>query len=85
MQEVNRVFFHPLGLSLAMRVNEADHKFWGRPVDGSLVIIDDRDDPEGICFSPPPDRRLYRQVMAEFKKRKAARIAAMGRFIQRPA
>ena len=41
LQEVNRQFFHPLGLALAV-----DH-------DGKapLMVLDNRDDPEGMFFS----------------------------------
>ena len=44
LQEVNRQFLHPLGLSLAIQVdNENDYITLAG-------IIDDRDDPEGIIF-----------------------------------
>jgi len=43
LQEVNRLFFHPLGLAMAINVNK----------DGDEIldcIWDYRDDPEGIFF-----------------------------------
>jgi hypothetical protein len=43
LQEVNRQFFHPLGLALAVSVEE----------DGSMSlggVWDDRDDEQGVCF-----------------------------------
>ena len=43
LQEVNRMFFHPLGLALAVKQNEDEswslHEIW-----------DYRDDPEGMFF-----------------------------------
>ena len=44
LQEVNRVFFHPLGLALAVEINE----------DGTETLKglwDYRDDPEGIIYT----------------------------------
>ncbi len=46
LQEVNRQFFHPLGLALAVDVDD----------DGSvtgLACVFETDDPEGIAFMPP--------------------------------
>ena len=40
LQEVNRIFFHPIGLAA-----ELD------PVDGRISIQDHRDDPEGVVFA----------------------------------
>jgi hypothetical protein len=46
LQEVNRKFFHPLGLALSMEIGKDKdgdvRKFWG--------IIDYRDDPVGMLF-----------------------------------
>ncbi len=56
LQEANRLFFHPLGLALAL-VLETDGA--GEPMNsGRLVIGDWRDDPEGVlfCDSNPPER-----------------------------
>jgi hypothetical protein len=46
LQEVNRKFFHPLGLALALELGKDKdgdiRKYWG--------IIDCREDPEGMFF-----------------------------------
>jgi hypothetical protein len=44
LQEVNRQFFHPLGLALAVEVNEETGKVTGIP------CIWEDDDPEGYQF-----------------------------------
>lgn len=77
LQEVNRLFLHPLGL--AMEIIIAD--------DGSAVlggIWDSRDDPEGIAFG---DRDLVPKAsrIAElWASRAPAREAALGWVIQPP-
>lgn len=45
LQEVNRCFFHPLGLALALAINDKT----GEP-DGRIKIWDAREDPEGFVF-----------------------------------
>jgi len=47
LQEVNRQFFHPLGLAMAVMVD------YGLDEDGlmSVSIWDERDDPEGWFFA----------------------------------
>lgn len=46
LQEVNRKFFHPLGLALSINLNQDTGK-----VDSLGGIWDYRDDPEGIFFA----------------------------------
>jgi hypothetical protein len=68
LQEVNRGFFHPLGLAL-----ELD------PATGTVRIQDWRDDPEGIRFEPTDDLASKAKRVAEIAQaRHAARIAALG-------
>jgi hypothetical protein len=43
LQEVNRLFFHPRGLALAINVEDNGDESLG-------YIIDSRDDPEGFLF-----------------------------------
>lgn len=47
LQEVNRQFFHPLGLAMAVNID------YGLDEDGymSVYIWDERDDPEGWFFA----------------------------------
>lgn len=63
LQEVNRLFFHPLGL--AAQVNMED---------GSLLIQDHREDPEGV---------YYAEGVMEPAKRKAFVLFAAERHRQR--
>lgn len=60
LQEVNRLFFHPLGLALAVRYQ-----------DGHVValdcILDNRDDPEGWIFG---------EGDAEARRARAANVEA---------
>jgi hypothetical protein len=79
LQEVNRRFFHPLGLALAVNVED----------DGAVTlagIYDDRDDPEGWTYGwahlPPGalDRAAF--IDAEFEKRRPYREALQGSSVQ---
>lgn len=44
LQEVNRRFFHPLGLALSVETDEDGN------VTGICGVWDYREDPEGMCF-----------------------------------
>ena len=46
LQEVNRKFFHPLGLALEIVITETGEELLGG-------ILDYRDDQEGMFFGPP--------------------------------
>lgn len=78
LQEVNRLFFHPLGLALELKFNS----------DGPIHlggIWDYRDDPEGVLFSTldrEEDLIKAERVQKEFEKHKEARIALLGSVIQ---
>jgi hypothetical protein len=76
LQEVNRRFLHPLGMALSVVLNE----------DGTVElggIMDCRDDPEGVIFSPNVlNAEKYRRVEAEWYRRVEARIKAGGYHIQ---
>lgn len=81
LQEVNRAFFHPLGLALAIIAPTKP----GEPP-AYLAILDAREDPEGFRFEPV-DRELV-DLAIKFARisgaRREARIAALG-YWQQPA
>jgi hypothetical protein len=66
LQEVNRLFFHPLGLALEVTVE----------TDGSerlSGVWDYRADPEGMVFGEPPDAAKARFIATEREARRTAR------------
>jgi len=78
LQEVNRLFFHPLGLALAITHDGSTD----RPVCLG-PILDHRSDPDGIAFSflteeLPDAKRLADFVESERKKREPGRIKILG-------
>jgi endonuclease YncB( thermonuclease family) len=76
LQEVNRMFFHPLGLALAVRIDD-DKK-------ATMLILDARDDPEGYIFSE--DEGDLSEKAARIKQladaRREAREKSLGFWIQ---
>jgi hypothetical protein len=78
LQEVNRLFFHPLGLALEMTYDE-DLNEWR--LSG---IWDYREDPEGIVFEPGStiDPIKIKNVDDEFAKHVKARENMFGDVIQ---
>lgn len=78
LQEVNRQFFHPLGLALEVETNSD-----GRVV-GLGGIWDYRDDPEGIVYGDCIDVAKVLNVKAEKYRHLSARIALFGCTIQPP-
>jgi hypothetical protein len=77
LQEVNRVFLHPLGLALEVVVEEDGSARFGD-------VWDERDDPEGIIFDPSLiDREKAERITAETAERYVARFDALG-FWQQP-
>jgi len=81
IQEVNRMFFHPLGLSLTITSKGC---VWG------LTVVDYTDDLEGVCFpSTMVDSEDFKgkvqYVRDELKKRVPARISALGYVTQKPS
>lgn len=75
LQELNRLFLHPLGLAL-----EVVGSFDGTETLGG--IWDSRDDPEGIVFSDAPDVEKVVFVRDQLEARSAARFAGLGFVIQ---
>lgn len=85
LQEANRLFFHPLGLSLAVAVDDVGV---GVTFHG---FMDCRDDPDGVLFGPSftPDQALQREekvnfIKAEMEKRAQHRIEKYGSAVQPP-
>jgi len=67
LQEANRLFFHPLGLALAVRLPDGNDE-------GTVSVLDGRDDPEGIIFdSDILDPTMARRVAKERDVRAAGR------------
>lgn len=76
LQEVNRRFFHPLGL--AMYVD---------PETDEMGVFDDREDPEGWYFGSTPEHPLdlrpkAASVAAIEEQRRPARLQALGYWVQ---
>lgn len=77
LQEVNREFFHPHGLALAVELSDKDGD--GNRTFLGLYVIDARDDPEGFNFADGDDltekaSRLRRIADA----RREARMKGLG-------
>jgi len=80
LQEVNRLFFHPLGLALEIEIDDDGNERLGG-------VWDYRDDPEGIAYCEDlvnsPDFALKVQaVQEEFKKKIPHRRKKLGYIIQ---
>jgi hypothetical protein len=77
LQEVNRLFLHPLGLALEVVVEEDGGARFGD-------VWDERDDPEGLIFDPSLiDGEKAERITAETAERYATRFEALG-FWQQP-
>lgn len=71
LQEVNRTFFHPLGLALAIRLDN-DGK-------AEILILDCRDDPEGFRFTDGDDlKEKASRIRDIFVARRPSRVGALG-------
>lgn len=83
LQEVNRRFFHPLGLALAVNVDA------GEDADGymSVQVWDYRDDPEGFFFVEETlDQGVEKieKIDSELEAKAKVRIQVAGSVIQEP-
>jgi hypothetical protein len=75
LQEVNRLFLHPLGLALEIRV-EGEKKMFGR-------IWDYRDDPEGLVFADGEIDAKKAQLVEDMRASKAeTRMRKLGFIVQ---
>ena len=87
LEEVNRRFFHPIGLAMAVHVDDEG-------VETIAGIYDDREDPEGWIMGysswPDPDVQRARAreramfIDAERNKRAMARFTKFGWITQPP-
>lgn len=77
LQEVNRQFFHPLGLAMEVVVDEDGSERLGG-------VWDYRGDDEGIWYDGGVDAQKAARIEALLEERKPARVAALG-FIVEPA
>lgn len=76
LAEVNRRFFHPLGL--ALEVTEDDEDETKQHISG---VWDLRDDPEGVYFDPTYPEKADR-IDQLWEERAPARVAALGYMVQ---
>lgn len=78
LQEVNRRFFHPMGLALEVKIDEEGNESLGG-------IWDYRDDPEGIHFDPTRiNETKIKNVDAAIDAKSEVRIKMFGNVIQQP-
>ena len=78
LQEVNRQFFHPLGLALCLRVDSEDPEI----TETLCSIWDSRDDPEGFVFGGMPDQGKMCRVAELLGEKSRARQAGLGFIVQ---
>lgn len=75
LQEVNRQFFHPLGLALAVNVADGTERLSG--------VWDDRDDPEGIRYAPGViDPEKAARVVEAQRRMADSRLTVLGYVVQ---
>ena len=75
LQEMNRQFLHPLGLSLALKVDDGKRSFH--------AIFDHQDSKEALIFKPGLLKaRLKEKVEHEQEERGQVRLAGMGFIVQ---
>ena len=75
LQEMNRQFLHPLGLSFALKVEDDVRSFH--------TIFDHRDSQENLIFKPGLlDTKLKAKVEREQEERGQVRLTRMGFIIQ---
>lgn len=83
LQEANRRFFHPLGLALAV-VLHGD----GEPGGDELLLVDCRDDMEGVVFEwgdqSADARAKHGMVEQQWQVRAEVRAKALGFVVQPP-
>ncbi len=101
LQEVNRLFFHPLGLALEVVIERcAECEGRGTDDEGPCPecdgagkterlggVWDSREDPEGFFFADSVDPDKISHVKAEFEKRSGRREALLAarRTVQEPS
>jgi len=77
LQEVNRLFFHPIGLALAISFN--DEGIWTLD-----AILDSRDDAEGFVYGDDflPLASHAKNIQDQMDEKRIARESTLGYFIQ---
>lgn len=88
--EVNRQFFHPLGLAIGIYYDENDlenEKGFDPEVDEpkGLVIYDTRDDPEGYAFDSlvsDDDSKKYKNIERLWSEKATVRLERFGWVVQ---
>lgn len=79
LHEVNRRFFHPLGLALAVYFPDDDEE----DNETSLMVLDYRWSPEGMIFGDDTfDPEKTAKVQKEWDRRAQARMKELGYVIQ---
>lgn len=80
IQEINRLFLHPMGLALEIKIDEYGNEEFGG-------VWDYRDDPEGMIFDEKTintqeaqDKAIKVEIL--FESKKEARIKSFGWHIQ---
>lgn len=85
LQEVNRLFFHPHGLALAVNVvTKKWWQFWKKEGETLCCVYDSREDPEGWVFADGPSAEKALRVAEEFNRHVIARMELLGGAIQAP-
>lgn len=75
VQEVNRYFFHPLGLALAINIDDQNNS--------TLLVLDARDDPEGFNFHDTVDLAPKAAKIKQISNERAIpRLQALGYWVQ---
>lgn len=76
LQEVNRQFFHPLGLAMTIYVNEDGTKSYGS-------VLDCRADPMGIWYSPGSiDAAKAQRWAGDMNRMAISRLDGLGYIVQ---
>lgn len=76
LQEINRQFLHPLGLSLVIKIDDQGNK-------DLHAINDHRDDAEGVMFKPRMlDKKKADFIAREMDKRGKIRLSQHGFILQ---
>lgn len=78
VQEVNRQFFHPLGLALSVTTDD-------KTEERSLEVLDYRDDSEGVVFVDLSSRESMDKaalIAAEWAQRQDVRCERLGWVVQ---
>lgn len=71
LAEVNRTFFHPIGMALEVKIDEAGKEYLSG-------IWDYRGDPEGILYGGPFPTEQVQKAQAFMKEKHAKRKEILG-------